>query len=102
MKNFFLSIVILLTLVSCQSVKDGLTMQKKNNTDEFLIEKKNPLIMPPDYDKLPTPQGSKKLTKESKVNEIETILKKNKTESKINLNKKSSVEKLILEKIESK
>ena len=40
MKKFFLMITILIFTTSCQSVKDGLTMQKKNNSDEFLIKKK--------------------------------------------------------------
>ena len=40
--KIILSIIILLFSMSCQSVKDGLTMKKKNNSDEFLIEKKKP------------------------------------------------------------
>ena len=54
MKNKYinLSIVIIscLILVGCQSVKDGLTGKRANNSDEFLIEKKNPLVMPPEYE----------------------------------------------------
>ena len=41
---------------SFDSVKRGLTGQKKSSTDEFLIKKKDPLIMPPDYENLPTPE----------------------------------------------
>ena len=52
-KKFF--ILILFLLASCQSAEEILTLQKKNNTDEFLVEKKNPLVLPPDYNKLPTP-----------------------------------------------
>ena len=37
------------------SVKRGITGQKQSATDEFLIEKKDPLILPPDYENLPTP-----------------------------------------------
>ena len=37
------------------SVKRGLTGQKRQTTDEFLIEKKDPLILPPDFENLPTP-----------------------------------------------
>ena len=48
MKNYLLIIIVLILMTACQSVKDGLTMQKKNNSDEFLIKKKNPLILPPD------------------------------------------------------
>lgn len=51
----FLSFFLILT--SCQNVKEGLTGSKKNNKDEFLVEKKNPLVQPPDFDKLPVPKG---------------------------------------------
>ena len=33
-----------------------LEIKKKNNSDEFLVEKKSPLIMPPDYKELPLPK----------------------------------------------
>ena len=56
MKNFILVIIILFVTSSCQSMKDGLTMKKKNNSDEFLIEKKNPLVLPPDYASYQSPK----------------------------------------------
>ena len=49
-------------LNSCQGIKDNLSIKKKQNTDEFLVEKKNPLVFPPDYDKLPKP-----LSEEDKI-----------------------------------
>ena len=58
MKNFkvvVLFILILTTLNSCGTVKEAFSTQKKNSTDEFLVEKKNPLKLPPDFDELPTP-----------------------------------------------
>ena len=45
-------------VTSCEtmsSVKRGLTGEKTFSTDEFLIKKKDPLVMPPDYKNLPTP-----------------------------------------------
>ena len=36
-------------------VKKGLTGQKTNSTDEFLVEKKDPLIKPPNFEELPVP-----------------------------------------------
>ena len=41
-------IVIPLFLASCQSIKDGLSGKKSENSDEFLVQKKNPLVLPPD------------------------------------------------------
>ena len=53
---YILSIIFFVT--SCgtfDSVKRGLTGAKKQSTDEFFIKKKDPLILPPDYENLPTP-----------------------------------------------
>ena len=64
---FLLSVFFL--IASCanswDSVKRGLTGQKKNSTDEFLVEKKDPLIAPPDYENLPTPSES--MTEEEEI-----------------------------------
>ena len=58
-KNFiFLNILIF--LMSCGTVKNAFENQKKNGTDEFLVEKKSPLVMPPDFDELPIPKEQKK------------------------------------------
>ena len=51
MKKFIIFFFFFI-LTSCQSVKDGFTLKKKNNSDEFLVEKKNPLVLPPDYGKI--------------------------------------------------
>ncbi len=53
--NLVLAIVFSLALVSCQSVKDGLSGKKNSNSDEFLVQKKNPLVLPPKYLELPKP-----------------------------------------------
>jgi hypothetical protein len=53
MSKIFLILIIVITLTSCQSAKDALTLKKKSNADEFLVEKKSPLVLPPDYGKLP-------------------------------------------------
>ena len=50
-----LLLFLIVVLNSCQTIKDGLTGQKQNNSDEFLVTKKNRLEIPPDFDKLPTP-----------------------------------------------
>ena len=55
--NIFLILLILL-LESCgtwDEVKKGLTGQKTSSTDEFLVEKKDPLIKPPNFEELPVP-----------------------------------------------
>ena len=56
LKIYILMKLIFILFVSCSTVKDGFRNQKKNNSDEFLVEKKSPLIMPPDYKELPLPK----------------------------------------------
>ena len=54
--RIFTIILISFFLYSCQGIKDTLQGKKRSNEgDEFLVEKKNPLSMPPDYKKLPVP-----------------------------------------------
>ena len=47
-----------LVITSCQTLKDGLSGNKNNNSDEFLVQKKNPLVLPPKYLELPKPKDS--------------------------------------------
>lgn len=55
-KLIFFNLLILILLNGCQNVRETLSMKKKQNIDEFLIEKKNPLILPPEFSKLPEPR----------------------------------------------
>ncbi len=55
--KIILLLVLLIFISSCGTVKKALTNQKKNSTDEFLVEKKSPLVMPPDYSELPLPDS---------------------------------------------
>ena len=53
--NLIYLLLFLIFLSACQSVKEGLTGTKRSNSDEFLVEKKNPLVLPPEFNKLPVP-----------------------------------------------
>ena len=72
-----LKIIILsnlfLFLLSCGTVKEGFSNQKKNNSDEFLVEKKTPLVMPPNYNELPEPKTNQQKI-EKKKNPIKSLL----------------------------
>ena len=71
MKNKILLILsLILLLTSCGTAKKAFSNQKKNSSDEFLIEKKAPLVMPPDYGDLPIPENSG-MTEKQNFNEIE-------------------------------
>lgn len=60
-EKFFFLIVIFVTFISgCSSIKDTLTgVTKQKNTDEFLVKKKDPLVLPPNFNDLPKPQTQK-------------------------------------------
>ena len=53
-----LILIICCALTACQSIKEGLSGNKSDNNDEFLVQKKNPLVLPPKYLELPKPQES--------------------------------------------
>ena len=59
MNKIIIPFILLSTLFlfSCQSVKDGLSGSKNKNSDEFLVKKKNPLVIPPKYMELPEPKS---------------------------------------------
>ena len=94
-------ILLFIFLVSCantfDSVKRGLTGAKKNSADEFLVKKKDPLILPPDFENLPVPDEAPILLEESSIfeNTLEDDGEADSPESK-------SVESSILKKIQSK
>jgi len=68
-KNFFLIVIFVTFISGCSSIKDTLTGVKKQNTDEFLVKKKDPLVLPPNFNDLPKPQTQKN----SENNEEESI-----------------------------
>ena len=103
MNNFkkFIILNILLILCSCGTVKEGFTNQKKNSTDEFLVEKKSPLVEPPSYGELPIPSNDK-TAKESQTNKIESLISKKKKNEKLeNSDSDKSFEEAILNKIKN-
>ena len=97
--KFFLIIVIFGLTSSCGVLREGFKSPKQNKSDEFLVEKKSPLKLPPDYDQLPAPleTNNEEIEKESS---IEKMIKDNKNETKKS-NSNSSLEELVLDKIKS-
>ena len=100
-KNFFLFLITLIILSGCTGAKDALQGKKRSDTsDEFLIEKKNPLTKPPDYNELPVPISEENsYTENNEAGDIEILLKKNKTNSTSNEQKNNNLEESIIEKI---
>ncbi len=79
------------------SVKRGLTGAKADSADEFLVKKKDPLILPPDFENLPTPD-ERTLAVEETLEFEKNLENITETESSAT----SSVENSILKKIQSK
>jgi len=103
MNNYkkFIIFNILLMLYSCGTIKEGFTNQKKNSSDEFLVEKKLPLVMPPSYGELPLP-SSEKTNKENQINNIESLLSKKKDNENLeNVESDKNFEESILKKIKN-
>ena len=99
-KKNFIFIFIFIFLSNCQGLsnfKKAMTGQKVHTTDEFLIKKKDPLILPPQHDKLPLPKSSDFQEKEE--NTVKSILKTGKNSETKKSSSISSLEKKILEEL---
>ncbi len=76
-KIIFLHFILISFLHSCGGASDAakvLKNEKITNTDEFLVKKRDPLILPPEYNTLPQPNSVKK-SKQNESNKINKILK---------------------------
>jgi hypothetical protein len=54
--QIFAIIILSLMISNCNTVKKAFDPERKNSSEEFLVEKKSPLSMPPEFDELPVPQ----------------------------------------------
>ena len=100
MKYFKIIILLVLPLFiySCGAVKEGFSNQKKNSSDEFLVEKKSPLVMPPDYNELPIPNTNEINKKNNDIKKLVTNSNQTqKTKQKVGENFEQS----IIEKIKN-
>ena len=100
-KLILLSFIYILT--SCGTLKEGFKNQKKNSSDEFLVEKKSPLIMPPDYNELPSPNAAinQSLSEENSIKNLVTNEEKNTNTSNANSSESTGLEESLLEKIKN-
>ena len=101
MKKFNYIVLIFFLISSCGfgDAKKVLKNEKVSNTDEFLVKKKEPLVLPPDFDKLPMPDSEQSQNRSNQEKEqIKKILNVEKNDA-IEKKGSSSLEKSILEKI---
>tara|TARA_Y100000389_G_scaffold8631_1_gene8193 strand:+ start:105 stop:419 length:315 start_codon:yes stop_codon:yes gene_type:complete len=98
-KLIFLNIALIM-LGGCNTAKEAFSKKKFNNSEEFLIEKKSPLILPPSYGELPTPIEKNKSKKETK-DILEIVSGEKIDKNKENVKIESSIEKLIIDNIQN-
>ena len=80
MKKIKLNLILLIALVPlltfCGGIREALEGKKRSQqSDEFLVKKKNPLQMPPDMKKLPTPGDDLEVSSKSNKDEVKDLLK---------------------------
>ena len=76
--SFLISIIILSILTGCQDVKKGLSGKKIDEGNEFLVIKKNPLVVPPNFNELPQPSNNmENSSNKNNENEFKNIMKNN-------------------------
>ena len=100
-KLILLSFISFIT--SCGTLKEGFSNQKKNNNDEFLVEKKSPLIMPPDYNELPIP-NTETSGAENEENSIKSLVTNEEgilDKSNVKNSENKGIEESLLEKIKN-
>ena len=97
--NIFLILFMMLVTVSCQTIKNAVTGVKKENSDEFLVQKKHPLVLPPDFTDLPEPFEASLQTSEMQVDDdIEKLFGMEEIKSTDNTSVSSSIDSFVLKK----
>ena len=101
-KLFILLILSSILLSNCSSVQESLDRQNKNNSEEFLVEKKSSLSIPPNFEELPVP-SNEKIDKKSPTSNIESLIieKNNDTKKLENVDLDEDFEKSLLDKIKN-
>jgi len=100
-KNIYFLLTIIIFLHSCNTFSDAskiLRNEKIKTTDEFLVKKRKPLVLPPDYNEIPTPNSIENKKKIDEEKTIEEILKVKKDKGNSNPTS-SSIEESVLNKI---
>ena len=96
-KKIILILILFNFFLGCQSLRDGLEGNKKSKSaEEFLIEKKNPLVLPPDYSKLPFPKDQSLENEENSEFDLQKVITKSpdaqvSSDNEVNKNLKKSI-----------
>ena len=98
LKFIIFTFTLMLFFQSCSTIKEGFSSPKKNSTDEFLVEKKSPLVMPPEFNELPEPKilNIKESKNEQKIKEL---ISNKSTSTDNSISQNENLENSILKKI---
>ena len=103
-KNIKSSLLIIFSSIlvsSCGTVQKAFDPQNKNTSEEFLVEKKSPLSIPPSFEELPVP-SNEKVNKESQINNIESLIIEESNNEKLETDESDKdFEQSILDKIKN-
>jgi len=103
-KKTIFPMLLIFVVTSCAdtwgNVKRGLTGAKQKSTDEFLVKKKDPLILPPDFDSLPSPSDREEAVEE--ISSFEKSLQQASEKEIISSSTGGSTEDSILKQIRKK
>ena len=104
-RNILLVILVSLLSSSCSTVKKAFDPERKNSSEEFLVKKKSPLSMPPNFDELPIPKKNALKDNELiKDNDFESLIlsSQNKEKTKnVDIDNTDNLESSILDKIKN-
>ena len=100
---FFISLSFIVS--GCSTVKDAFDPQRKNGSEEFLVEKKSPLSMPPNFGELPVPKNEKQKNIDEE-NDIQSLILSNENDQQNSINTdsgatNSNLENSILDQIKN-
>ena len=101
MSKYKISILLafLLFISGCGVVKEGFKSPKQKTSDEFLVEKKSPLVMPPKFNELPVPNSQNNKTKKNEKT-VESLISNSEIKTDNNIkDSDQNLEKTILDKI---
>ena len=97
-KKLLILLITLVFLTSCNSFKSAITGEKKKPGSEFMVIKKEPLTLPPDFTDLPEPE-EEDISEEEETVEVKKILKGIANNTEISTGTSEGLEDSILKKI---
>tara|TARA_A100001011_G_C14319103_1_gene849564 strand:- start:6847 stop:7167 length:321 start_codon:yes stop_codon:yes gene_type:complete len=99
-KVLVLALILSFLMSGCSTVQKAFDPQRKNSSEEFLVKKKSPLSMPPDFEELPLPK--KQQNTDQDINDLKVLIGESiMNNSEVKNYEKTDLEKSIIYKIKN-